>query len=252
MNNNVKVLITRPEKPGKLLTQKLNKAGIYSFSQPMFDYQVYSNLNEVNSLLGTLNNPIIIFVSVAAVEYAQQILPLSQWQYTHVISVGRATQQALQQLNISSDCPKNQASEGMLNLPVLNKINNKDILIVRGNGGREHLAEQLHERGANVAYLESYQRIWREVGNKQISLWQAKELNCIVATSNAILEKIVSLLSNTDKTLVNRYLWIVASKRIAENAKALGATNVINANGASDDNILSALTSAQANSKTNK
>jgi uroporphyrinogen-III synthase len=63
-----------------------------------------------------------------------------------------------------------------------------------------------------------------------------------VITSNALLESIVHLIKNSDSYWKTTCLWIVASERIAQQAKQLGLLNIVNAHGANDQAILNAIT----------
>ena len=248
ISNPLSVLITRPEQQGLKLAKQLQTMGMNTQVQPMFDYQPFSNKAHIQALLTSHSPQIVIFVSVAAVKFANAIWSLNTWQVNTIIAVGQATQLALQQLNIDSIINEQcQDSDGVLSLKTLNQVADKNILIVRGNGGREHLAQTLAKRGAKVQYFESYQRIWRTFTEDITKQWQIAKINCIVITSNALLESIVQLIQNKDKYWRHTCLWIVASERIADNAKRLGLGNIFNANGASDEAIISAL---QTNTKT--
>jgi uroporphyrinogen-III synthase len=214
----------------------------------MFDYQKTVNSEESQELLRSLQQPIVIFVSAAAAEFADKIRPLTLWPYSKVITVGKATTRIVQKLGLAATFPQQQDSEGLLALPELSAVKNKTIIIVRGDGGRELLAETLRQRGANVHYIESYQRIWRTFEKKICQQWRIKQINCIVITSNALLESVVHLLDKSDDFWQNTCLWVVASKRIADKAKQLKLQNVINANGASDQAITAALVNYGMNS----
>lgn len=249
--NKPNVLITRPEKKAQQLALLIQQQGMLCVNQPLFDYHSLASAKQCQALL--TQNDIIIFVSAAAVEFAHANCPAENWQYQHIFAVGKATQSALSKLGITKiKVPKLENSEGLLALPLLNKpLNNTKITIVRGNGGREHLAKILTSRGAQVNYLESYQRIWRTFTKDISKQWYEQQINCIVVTSNAILEKLVQLmristLSSTNKT--NNYwlkqcVWVVVSERIANTAISLGLTQVINCAGASDKQIIAALKS---------
>ena len=243
------VLITRPAKKTQALTLLLNKQGIASVSQPLFDYQPLADFEQSHKLLTTAN--IIIFVSVAAVEFAHTNVATTHWQYQHIIAVGKATKAALQALSIENIlCPSQENSEGVLTLSVLNgNISNKNITIVRGNGGREYLATELTKRGATVDYLESYQRVWRTFPKDINKQWYQQRINCIVVTSNALLDRLLQLTQASNENLKNDTLnhwrnhciWLVASKRIAEYAKQVGLTNVIQSDGANEQAISATL-----------
>jgi uroporphyrinogen-III synthase len=243
------VLVVRPEKKAQALISVINKQGIACVSQPLFDYQPLAEHQQSKTLLTTAD--IIIFVSVAAVEFANASTAVKNWRYQHIIAVGNATKAALKALKIENiHCPSQENSEGVLALNILNEnLSNKNITIVRGNGGREYLATELNNRNARVQYLESYQRIWRTFPKDIDKQWYQQQINCIVITSNALLEKLVELTQATSVTIKNKTtkywknncIWLVASKRIANHAQQLGLVNVIQSDGANEQAISTAL-----------
>jgi uroporphyrinogen-III synthase len=250
------VLITRPKQKALALAKSLAINNIACADQPLFDYQPLADHQTSKSLL--TNNNIIIFVSVSAVEFAHKIFSATNWQYQKIIAVGKATKEALQQLGIKVVlCPEQENSEGLLGLPILNKNFSGDkITIVRGASGREHLAEELTKQGATVTYLESYQCVWRTFTEDMAKQWFQQQINCILVTSNAILEKLIQLMYLQKKQSHNQELiaywrdqclWVVASQRIANAAKQFGLTHVIISNGASEDAIISTLQQLKTN-----
>ncbi|MCO4799138.1 MAG: uroporphyrinogen-III synthase [Colwelliaceae bacterium] len=245
MLNELKVVITRPEKQGLELKQALDKVGIPSICQPLFTYQPNTDENNIQQQVEAFIPSIIIFISVAAVEFSHKALPLEQWinSEQQVIAVGETTQHALSKLGIQAICPTTHDSEGILALTQLKKsqLENTNILIVRGDGGREFLAEQLTSRGAKVKYLESYSRQWLPLSPEQTVLWQNKKVNTIVITSNALLKRVVNLINITDNYWQNTCLWLVASERIAQSALQLGLQNVVNTHGANNQSIITTL-----------
>ena len=259
-NNRQHVLITRPEEKGRPLAQQLETIGISASCQSFFDYQQIVNQQAISTNLKINSPDIIIFISSAAVNFANQALPIKTWaKLTHhkniqFFTVGQATKNALEVCDIRSViCPELHTSEGLLRLDALSSVFNKNILIVRGDGGREHLYTELSERGAKVNYLESYQRVWRTFSDNIVKQWQVAKISAIVITSNALLQRIVDIitafldtLTQEEKLPFTHWLttctWVVASERIANNARALGLHKVINANGANDQAIIKVLT----------
>ena len=239
--NSLKALITRPETQGRVLVNKLAEQGIEACSVPMFDYQLNISTDHLHSLFNNQLPTTVIFVSTAAVEFAHQALPLDQWPIQTAIAVGTATQKLLQEMGIEASCPEVHNTEGMLALDALKQVSEQNIFIVRGNGGRELLAQSLTERGANVTYIESYQRVWRLFSSEIVKQWQQQQINCIVVTSIAILEYTLQLLGNRESYWREQCLWVVASERIAQQARQAGLTQVINADGASDQAIMTVL-----------
>ncbi|WP_448212385.1 uroporphyrinogen-III synthase [Colwellia sp. MEBiC06753] len=234
-------LITRPQPQAEILATKLTALGFTTICQPMFDYQPRQNAEDLAKLLANTSNPILIFVSKAAVTFANKLIPISSWQTNSIIAVGDATKHALNDLGVHAFSPQQHDSEGLLALPELEQVSGKDCIIIRGDGGRELIAEQLSARGANVHYFESYQRHWLTLPANIAEHWQAKQINTIIITSNALLKSVVQLIKDGDKFWQNTCLWLVASQRIAESAKQLGLKNVVCTYGASDQAILNAL-----------
>jgi uroporphyrinogen-III synthase len=234
----LKVLITRPEAKAQQLASLLDEHDIANTCQALFDYKSYASTQETNTALQSAD--ILIFVSAAAVEFAHAStpFPVNSMQKTPsqlFFAVGNATKQALLAIGVTqvlSPPPQQEHSEGLLKLAELAEVKDKKIVIFRGNGGREHIANSLIQRGAHVSYIESYQRVWRTLPKNIAEQWQALQINCIVVTSNDILLALQKyLISTTDHN--NDYwkkqcLWIVVSQRIEHNAKALGLTRVMN------------------------
>lgn len=242
--NALNVLVTRPEKKSQVLVSLLAQQHITALSQPLFDYHPLAGESEIKTAL--LTTDILIFVSVAAVTFANASYALNHTSCQHVFAVGQATKQALEQLGFSNVISPNiENSEGLLALPNLREVNEQRITIFRGDGGREHLAQTLSSRGAKVNYVESYQRVWRTLSKNIAKQWQQQQINCIVVTSNAILMKLTQKLITPEHSTNSEIdywqhhcTWLVASQRIADNAKDMGISRVINMNGASDKVII--------------
>jgi len=245
------VLITRPKEQGRVLAKALNQQGYQTHCQPLFGYQENATLEQYHQALAQTPD-IIIFVSVAAVQCAHNVYPLTQWinathQATTVIAVGQATANKLASVGIANVItPHQQTSEGVLALAELSQCNSQNIVIVRGNSGRELMFDTLTLRGAKVSYLESYQRHWHQLPADISQHWQQLEINCIVITSNDLLQSVVQLIQLQGQTSFCSYwqqtcIWVVASKRIAQSARALGLVNIVCAEGASDQAIISAI-----------
>lgn len=234
----LRVLITRPKAKAQELALLLDQKSIANTSQALFDYQSNASTNDIATALKHAD--ILIFVSVAAVEFSHASYPLTNNLYQTFVAVGNATKKALQAIGITqviSPSPQQEHSEGLLTLPALANISDKSVLIFRGNGGREHIAKSLRQRGAKVNYIESYLRVWRTLAINIAEQWRAQQINCIVVTSNDILLALVKYLAaatdSTDNYWQCQCLWLVVSNRIEKNAKDLGLTRVINSHSAS-------------------
>lgn len=242
MKNRLSVLNTRPDIKGEQLNRQLLDAGIESVHQPLFDYVSADCRSAIENLITDLSNVTLIFVSVPAVEFADQQKALSSWQSIHqVLAVGKATATCLAQKGIEVIVPEQQNSEGLLALPQLKSPLPGPVLIIRGDTGRELLSKTLTERQETVHYIEAYQRKWRQFGSKIAQVWRQSQINCIVITSEANLLHLLSVLSHGRDYWLKHCTWLVASERIAQKASKEGIEKIINLDSASNDAILNCL-----------
>jgi uroporphyrinogen-III synthase len=116
-------------------------------------------------------------------------------------------------------------------------------LIIRGNGGREHLKQTLKQRGAHVEYLNAYQRIKPATDTSDLEQYlQNNQIAAIVITS---AEGLKNLLEMTPENVTSQLLKVpllLINKRLVAIAKDAGfRSKLFIATEASDDAILEAL-----------
>ena len=131
--------------------------------------------------------------------------------------------------------PTLAGSEGLLALAGLQDVAGKQILIVRGTGGRELLGQSLGRSGASVTYLETYRR---ELIQHDFS--DLVTPSVVILTSAEILENFVSLAGDR----LPEYHAVVPSSRLEEIARARVFRGVTNAGGASDEALYDAVMKA--------
>ncbi|MCG8534424.1 MAG: uroporphyrinogen-III synthase, partial [Pseudomonadales bacterium] len=131
--------------------------------------------------------------------------------------------------------------------PELQNLQEKRVLILRGQSGRETLANTLRERGAQVDYLELYKRALPDVDASGLitPLAAGQRLN-ITVTSGDGLRNLMALVVEQLSHLQNCPL-VVVSGRLAQFAKEQGFRQVIEANSASGDDIVQALAGLESN-----
>ncbi|WP_371374729.1 uroporphyrinogen-III synthase [Thalassotalea aquiviva] len=238
--NKLNILLTRPLEKSRLLAKALTPIANSIEIWPLLCYQEGAGLSNLNQQLSQQYYDILIFISEPSVRFSRPFLQQNKDHLGCIIAVGDATANALKQtLTNPIIVPSQHTTEGLLELTELNKVKNKKILIVRGNGGREALKQQLIERGAIVTYTEVYERKWLIPQQSVIERWHQAQINCIVVTSNEMLLKLFTICSSS-KALKSA-LWVVASERIAHTGQQLGLKNIINADGANNQAIYNAI-----------
>ena len=236
--NNRRVLITRPQAKSAQLQTLLLSHQLYCLSYPLVQFSVKIAPLAQQSLLEA---DIIIAVSENAVIFANQ--QISDWPETaQYFAVGKATQQQFSLLGISADSPENATSEGLLALSHLANVQNKRVVLLRGNGGREYLAQELDRRGARVEYVETYCRELVPVDHSdQVLQWQQAQINTIVVTSGEILQYLWDNIGEINRCWLKRLSLIVPSQRIVTIAENLGFQTIELSNGADNESILKIL-----------
>lgn len=136
-----------------------------------------------------------------------------------------------------------EISEVLLQLPELQTIAGKRALILRGNGGRELLGETLRERGADVTFVECYQRCAKHYdGAEEAMRWHARGINTLVVTSGEMLQQLWSLIPHWYReNWLLRCRLLVVSERLANLARELGWQDIRIADNADNDALLRAL-----------
>jgi len=98
---------------------------------------------------------IVIFLSEAAVHFAGDHTFCKGAQ---VFAVGSRTREVLAEQGIASIAPQDTTSEGLLALRELADVAGRQVLLVAGEGAREHLLAALSGRGAVVTSYICYRR----------------------------------------------------------------------------------------------
>ena len=176
---------------------------------------------------------LLLFISVNAVEQAlallsqdlPQDLPLGLPKRPKLAAIGKATARALCHAGRVPDFLPAQGndSEALLALPALHQVKGWRVLIVRGVGGRETLAETLRARGARVEYAEVYQRtIPKADPQSLIARWRQGEIHAVTATSNETLQNLYDMVGTDGRADLLATRLVVVSPRAAVLARQLG------------------------------
>ncbi|QIR15766.1 uroporphyrinogen-III synthase [Shewanella aestuarii] len=236
----MKVLLTRPDGRNQEMIEQLETRQVAHLVTPLLG--VEATQSPVPKQFYSTDN--FIFISTNAVTYAAEKLQQHFPKQARYFAVGQATADALTKLGLSifTAPESSQDSEGLLSLVQLQNVDKKSFIIVRGNGGRETLAEQLRLRGAQVDYWEVYQRTLPHYNNQAIcQQWQAFGIDTIVVTSGEILANLIALMPKELFAWLRSCHIIVPSNRVELQANAYGLSNITNANGANTQAILRAL-----------
>ncbi|WP_423204528.1 uroporphyrinogen-III synthase [Pseudomonas kribbensis] len=239
-----RLLLTRPADDCEALAEVLAGQGIFSSCLPLLEIAPLPVSDTMRQTFAGLSRfSAVIVVSKPAARIAGQLIdavPGMPW-----FSVGAATAQILRDRSLDAHCPdEGDDSEALLQLPRLLEAVERpgaQVLILRGEGGRELLAERLRALGASVEYLELYRRDLPDYPPRELPRRIAAErLNGLVVSSGQGFEHLRQLAGDTWPALAQMPLF-VPSPRVAEQARAAGARTVVDCRGASAAALLTAL-----------
>jgi uroporphyrinogen-III synthase len=190
------------------------------------------------------NYDIALFISRNAVDGAFRFLAGRQLPADLQFGViGQGTYRALSERVVDLDqrlivgYPYN--SEGLLACSELQQVAGRNILIFRGQQGRNLLGDELRTRGARVDYCEVYARIapvFETDAFKQLTAEWFPTL--AVFTSNEGMQNVLATISGESRTKMLDTPWLLISERMRESAVNLGHNGVtIIAADANDEGI---------------
>ena len=222
-----KLLLLRPEdQAGSLvamLQQRAATAGVQAdcLVHSMVSINGYDDPNHsLRTILSqTWHGGLMVSVN-AANYFAQQAqvwapecaMPVARW-----FAVGPTSAEAIARVvQRPVTCPwRMHNSDALLQLPELQNVADQRWLLIRGRGGRELVADTLRARGAQVTYLEVYQRVPSKVDLSTIEKWQ-QQVHGIVVSSAEQLGYFLAALPQHALHWLSQCYWVLASERLAQ------------------------------------
>jgi len=202
------VVLTRPPAAADALAATLEREGARVFLFPALAIEDLKLTAPLERLLADLARfQLAVFVSANAVEKAlAMVRRIAPWPpRLQVAAIGEATAEALRNSGFTAVISPHERhdSEALLALPPLQReqIAGKDVIVFRGEGGRERLKESLEARGARVEYAECYRRVRpRSDPGPLLEALAQRAVHAVSALSAETLENFVAMIDN-DKAL---------------------------------------------------
>ncbi|MEW5771395.1 MAG: uroporphyrinogen-III synthase [Pseudomonadota bacterium] len=225
------VLVTRPREQAAGLAERLRQAGAEPVLFPALAILPPHDASALRETIARLADfDLAIFISPTAAQ--RGLAHVQTWPAgLAVAAVGKGTAAALRELGIDNVLvPEDGAdSEHLLALPRLKDMAGRRVLIFRGEGGREALAEALAARGAEVGHAVCYRRGLPEGVDPAplLARLAAGGVHAVTAYSGETLDNLLRLLGDAGRDMLRRLPLFVPHPRIAEHARQLGFREVV-------------------------
>ena len=251
----LRILITRPEGRNDELRSALVAAGAQVWVQPLLCIVPLDSSDERyqqarRRLLDLDLYQHIIFISVNAVACGMALIDELWPQYPVGVrchAIGVATARALCEWPWPADAltpldelqQRAMDSDSLLASSAFADVDQQRVLIVRGCGGREQLAEKLRERNARVDYAECYQRCGPEL-NAAVLQAQLDEasINFVCLNSGDTLQQFTQRIAAPRR---DHYHLVLPSARVQQLAEEAGFSNTLLAENAGTAATLAAI-----------
>lgn len=229
------IVVTRPQAQAEGLAQAIADAGGSPLRFPLLEIAPAPNPAALQQAVATLSSfDLAIFISPNAVHYSlPALLAQGPWPaHLAAAAVGQGTLRALAAHGVGPCIAPTERfdSEALLALPALAAaaVGGKRIALLKGEGGRDLLAETLQDRGATVVPVPCYQRLGPPQGIEiLLQAWQQHRLDAFTISSSEGLRHLVQLLPPAGREQLAETAVFVPHPRIAEQGKSLGLNRLI-------------------------
>jgi uroporphyrinogen-III synthase len=229
-----RILVTRPAAQATDLAGKIVALGGEPIVFPLLEIAPADDPVPLAGAIARLDEyAIVVFISPNAVEYGlPPILARRGWPAgATAAAIGQSTAALLARYGIPRIVVPTERfdSESLLELDrfAATRVAGSRVLILRGNGGREVLADTLTARGAEVDCVTCYRRSSPADGKQIMSLLRNNGLDALTVSSSEGLRNLAALLDTDAYERLRALPVFVPHHRIADTAAALGLQRVI-------------------------
>ena len=229
-----RILVTRPQAQAAGLAAQIAAHGGEAVCFPLIEISPIDDWSAFDAATARLDDvALVVFISPNAADFSlPRLLAARPWpRPPQVAAIGPGTVRRLADFGISGVIVPAARfdSEALLELSPLQSaaVVGKRVLILRGNGGRELLAETLRARGAVVDCVTCYRRSAPRDAAPVVSLLRDAALGAITVSSSEGLRNLLELLDTDSLDRLRILPVFVPHPRIAEEAERLGLPCVL-------------------------
>jgi uroporphyrinogen-III synthase len=228
------VLVTRPQPQADQWVERLRQRGLLARALPLLRIAAPADATPIARTWTALwAQRLVMFVSPNAVDaFFAHRPPAVQWPAgTLAGATGPGTANALQRAGVPTDriVQPDEASEQFDSATLWQQKlapmawQNECVIIVRGDGGRDQLADTLRDHGASVGFVQAYRRVGPDWSANERDLFDAAQSDpaayCWLFSSSQAIEYLRAQAPGID---VSSWRALTTHPRIAATARGAG------------------------------
>jgi uroporphyrinogen-III synthase len=177
----MRIIVTRPLAQANSLVAELRAGGVDAVALPLIDIAPASDLQPLRRAWQQLHSlALVMFVSANAVQHFMQARPtVADWPAQLLAgSTGPGTSAALREAGVPEAALVEPLGEVFDSEALWARLSARDwqgrhVLVVRGEAGRDWLAEQLGAAGARMDFVAAYQRVLPQLDARLVAMRDA-------------------------------------------------------------------------------
>lgn len=242
------IAITRPPGQALQLADLITQQGGKPILFPLIEIAALADYSEFEHKLSMLEQyDWAVFISSNAVQHAMPRLLQKLGtipQNLKFAAIGPTTAAELATFGVDHTLVPTTRFDSESLLAAMPQVQQQRIMIFRGVGGRETLAETFQVRGAVVEYAECYRRVNpQHDAGVLAALWQNAQLHALVVTSSEAMRHLLDITDGGKTQWLKNIALCVNHARIADSIRQLNL-HVTIADAPGDDHMLQCLTKA--------
>ena len=242
------LVVMRPHEQAGSLCERIRALGGYALLFPVIAVGPAIDSAPLEAIVPRLDEfDLAFFVSPNAVHHAMQfVLARRAWPRTlGVATVGKGSERVLRGYGFEQVIAPQHGfdSEAVIALPEFSAqaVAGRRVLILRGDGGRELLADTLRERGASVEYVTCYRRFCPDNDPAQLLDPVARgKVDGLLLTSSEGVRNLRQMLGADGLAALCAVTVFASHPRIVAQAREAGFTHVVETP-AGDDGLMQTL-----------
>lgn len=225
----LRLWVTRPRNQSAALIAKLHSAGAQVVALPLLEIAPPLDPAPLENTLAQLDTfNLAVFVSPSALDAVLERLPAGWPAHLPAAVMGPGSAMRAKESGIAQIIAPNGQfdSAGLLQEPALRQLENKRVILFRGDGGRDDLPQTLVKRGAELVIIQAYRRLPPNFDEAHLRAELASGCDGMIVSSSEAVQYLFHLAGGNTRQQLQSILYFAPHPRIVAALNAQGAARI--------------------------